>query len=186
MSAPQHSQQLQHLEQLRGWIIQSVSGVFQQALAIDEPAGTSTGWQALCGHMGVPLMDASARQQARAAQNPHRGAPVMEVAQVMTAVVRQARKSLALVDAHQGGAVESTHEKLRMLLDRTERESVDAYKRAVLPKRRGMFDHVLDHKQDAPAFAGGAHILCCKTCGAPLLQEREFTCPFCGNHVSQS
>jgi hypothetical protein len=177
---------LGHLEALQRWIAQSIAGVFREALAIEDPAGSSPGWQTLCAQMGVPPLDADEREQVRAAQKPLRGAPILELAEVMKVVVRQARKSLALVDSSQGGAVESGYEKLRMLLDRTERECVDAYKRAVLPRRRGMFDHVLDHQSKTPAFAGGTHILCCRTCGAPQLLEREFVCPFCGNHVANS
>ena len=175
---------LQHLAQLRHWVSQSVAGVFREAIGIDEPAGSSPGWQTMCAHMGVALIDAPTRQQIIANQKPLRGAPIMEVAEVMKVVVLQAKRSLAVVDPGMGGAVESTHEKLRMLIERTEQEALGAYKRAVLPKRRGMFDHVLDHKKDAPAFAGGTHILTCKTCGAPQLKEQEFTCPFCGNHMS--
>jgi hypothetical protein len=177
---------LEHLQALRRWICQSVGGVFHEAADVVEPAGTSPGWQALCARMGVSAIDDAERAQVRAAQKPLRGVPVMEFAAVMKAVVHQARQSLAMVNPHAGGVVESTYEQVRIMLDRTERESVAAYKRAVLPKPRGMFDHVLDSKSQTPAFAGGANILYCRTCGAPQLQEREVVCPFCGNHVSET
>src|SRR5690606_30536075 len=121
----------------------------------------------------------------RRLQQPLRGAPVMELSQMIASLVAQGRRSLHAVPLDGSPAAESALEQLRMLLDRTEREAVEAYKRAVLPKRQGMFGNVLAHHKAGPAAtAPGAHIFCCRTCGAPRLTERDFNCPFCGNHMA--
>lgn len=180
------SASLAHLNALRGWLAQNAAAIFREALAIDEPAGSSPGWQAACQYHGVPISSDQERGEIRRLQQPLRGAPVMELSQMVASLVRQARRSLHAVPHDGSPAVESTLEQLRMLLDRTEREAVEAYKRAVLPKRQGMFGNVLAHHQaGATATAApSAHIFCCRTCGAPRLAERDFNCPFCGNHMA--
>ncbi len=177
---------LAHLESLRQWLSHSLAAIFREAIAIEQPAGSSPTWLQACQFHGVPPLSDAERDEVRRAQSPLRGAPVMELSQMVTSVVRQAHQSLRAVVRDDSPAVESALEKLKMLLDRTEREAVDAYKRAVLPKRQGMFANVLAHHDAgaSTAFSGGAHTLLCGTCGAPRLNDRDFNCPFCGNHMA--
>ncbi len=112
----------------------------------------------------------------------------MEVAQVISAIVDQAKVSLGHVDpTGVSPELASVHDKLRRLIERTEREVVEAYKRAVLPKRVGMFANALAHHDAsaAPAGAPSAHALLCMTCGAPRLSDADFSCPFCNQHMAK-
>lgn len=178
------SHALAHLDALRQWLAQSLAAIFREAFAIEQPAGSSPNWLQACQFHGVPPLSDAERDEVRRAQSPLRGAPVMELSQMVGSVLRQARRSLHAVPPDDSPAAESAHEKLRMLLDRSEREVVDAYKRAVLPKRQGMFANVRAHHVAGASFAGGSHTLCCGNCGAPRLAERDFNCPFCGNHMA--
>jgi rubrerythrin len=180
------SASLSHLQALRSWLSHSAAAIFREALAIDEPAGSSPAWQQACQFHGVAVLTQQEREEIRRHQQPLRGAPVMELAQMLTSLVRQARGSLHAVPQDGSPAAESALDQLRILLDRMEREAVEAYKRAVLPKRQGMFGNVLAHHKEgaAPAFAPTTHILSCRTCGAPRLNDRDFNCPFCGNHMA--
>ena len=181
------SASLTHLQALRSWFAQSLAAIFREALAIDEPAGCTPAWQQACVYHSVPIMSDEEREQVRRLQKPLRGAAVMELSQMVTSVVRQARGSLHAVPNDGSQAAETALDQLRMLLDRTEREAVEAYKRAVLPKRQGMFGNVLAHHDDSassPVAVPSTHTLCCRTCGAPRLNDQDFNCPFCGNHLA--
>jgi rubrerythrin len=181
------SASLTHLQALRAWFAQNMAAIFREALAIDEPAGHSPAWQQACAYHQVPLMSDEEREQVRRLQKPIRGAAVMELSQMVSSVVRQARSSLHAVPNDGSQEAETALDQLRQLLDRSEQQSVDAYKRAVLPKRKGMFGNVLaHHDDDAPAAMAtpSTHTLCCRTCGAPRLNDQDFNCPFCGNHMA--
>lgn len=181
------SAQHQHLEQLRTWFSQTIGRAYQTAWGVAEPAGATAEWQQICAYFGVPLLSDQERGEVRAAQRPTRGAAVMELSQVISAIVRQARVSLMSVDTSEAHPnTQSLQEQLRMLFERTERETVDAYKRAVLPQRVGMFGNVMAHhdgaaKQHTDAIA---HSLLCRTCGAPRLNTTDFICPFCNQHMA--
>src|SRR5690606_26994240 len=70
------SASLAHLNALRGWLAQNAAAIFREALAIDEPAGSSPGWQAACDYHGVPISSDQERGEIRRLQQPLRGAPV--------------------------------------------------------------------------------------------------------------
>ena len=48
---------LADLEALRRWLAQSLAAVLREAMAVEEPAGTSPGWQHACAHFQVPSID---------------------------------------------------------------------------------------------------------------------------------
>lgn len=175
------------LEQLHAWFARAIGAAFCEALAIPEPAGGSPAWARACDEHGVPLISEQARAEVRAAQRPIRGAPVMELAQVVTAIVGATRAHLEHV-AVAAPAEIARRDGLRRLLERADREVIEAYKRVVLPRRAGMFANVLAH-HDASARAPalgvpGADALLCQTCGAPRLGDRDLECAFCGNHMA--
>jgi hypothetical protein len=172
------------LEQLHGWLARAIGAAFCEALAVSEPAGSSPAWARTCAEHGVAAISEQARVEVRRAQRPLRGAPVMELAQVVTAIVRAARAHLEHVLVS-GPAETSRRDKLKRLLDRADREVIEAYKRVVLPRRAGMFANVLAHHGGAPAAAApSAEVLLCQTCGGPRLGERDLECAFCGNHMA--
>ncbi len=181
---------LQHLVQLRQWFSQSVTWIFREATAVTEPAGGSPGWAQVLATYEVAAISDQERQQVRAAQRPERGAPVMEVHAVITAVARRARAALKGLDMWDAPPDEESHlDQSMMLIERTERELITAYKLAVLPKRQGgMFGNVMANHDPAGAAATSgprAHSLTCVHCGAPRLSEQDFECPYCGNHMAR-
>lgn len=172
------------LDQLHGWLARAIGAAFCEAVAVAEPAGSSPAWARACAEHGVPVISEQARAEVRRAQRPLRGAPVMELAQVVTAIVRAARARLEHIWVA-SPAETSRRDKLRLLLDRADREVIEAYKRVVLPRRAGMFANVLAHHGGAPAAAApSADVLLCQTCGGPRLGERDLVCGFCGNHMA--
>ena len=179
---------LQHLEQIRQWFVLTISRVFQDATAIEEGAGGSPAWSQDCATFEVRLLSDEERQQVRAAQRPLRGAPVMELHGVVTELARRARVALAAVDLYDASPEEeSLQERTLLLVERTERDLITAYKKAVLPKRQGgMFGNVMaNHNPGAAAGTGPrAHSLLCMHCGAPRLSDQDFECPYCGQHMA--
>ncbi len=179
---------LQQLGQLQDWFVQSLTWIYGQAVAVEQGAGSSPGWQQALATFDVAPISDQERQQVRAAQRPIKGAPVMELHAVITAVIQRTRHSLHSIDLDDAKPLEeSMFERLRMLLDRTENELITAYKRAVLPQRQGgMFGNVLASHTPSAAPAGpAAHSLTCQHCGAPRLSDRDFECPYCGQHMAQ-
>jgi hypothetical protein len=181
------AEDLRHLVELRAWLARSVAHVFREACGVMEPAGSSPGWDQTRAWLGVaPLGDAE-RAEVRAAQRPLGGAAVMEVAAACTAVVRQARLSLGRVREGVVPEVDTQLAHLRALLERTERELLEAYKRVVLPARRGMFANALaSHDAGAPKWGATAHALGCRNCGAPRLSDRDFECAYCGQRMVEA
>lgn len=181
------SSKQQKVEEIRDWFSQSIQHVFETAYGIEEPAGTSEGWQAVCAQYGVTPIDDEERQQVRAAQKPTRGAPVMELGPVVEEICRQGRVALNRIDVWEAPQEAKTlHERLGNLFSRTNNELVGAYKKAVLPKPAGgMFGNVFaSHDPSKKAKSGpSAHTLRCKTCGAPRLSDQDFTCAFCQNEM---
>jgi len=174
----------QRLEELGDWFARSIRTVFETAYAIEEPAGVSDAWRAVCEQHGVTPIDDEERQQVRAAQRPLRGAPVMEMVPIVSEICRQGRVALNRIDVwEEGQEAKTLHERLGNLFGRTDRELVGAYKKAVLPKPGGMFANVLASHDPSKKTKGGAsaHSLRCKTCGAPRLNDEDFTCAFCDN-----
>lgn len=181
---------LQHLVQLRQWFSQSVAWIFREATSVAEPAGGSPGWGQVLATYEVSAISDPERQQVRAAQRPERGAPVMEVHAVVTTVARRARGALKGIDMWDAPPDEESHfDQSMMLIERTERELIAAYKQAVLPKRQGgMFANVMASQRPAASAADAgprAHSLTCVHCGAPRLSDKDFECPYCGNHMAR-
>ncbi len=156
-------------------------------MSIEEGAGSSPGWGQVCTYFGVPLISDEERGQVRAAQRPIRGAPVMEVHSVVGVVVQRARVSLNGVSLDEAPPeVEMFYEQLRLLFERTERELIAAYRRAVLPQRHGMFGNVMAHHDPSGTAPAGprAYSLTCRHCGAPRLSDEDFECPYCGQNMA--
>lgn len=159
---------------------------FDTAYAIDEPAGTSAEWEAVCARWGVNLLPDAEREQIRAGQRPLRGAPILEVREVVVAVVFATRHSLRTLDAFSDDAADAEKDRLLRITQRAEGELVDAYSRAVLPKRKGMFANATANVTAgaAPAMpAIAAHSLRCQHCGAPRFCDKDFECVFCGQQM---
>jgi hypothetical protein len=160
---------------------------FDTAYAIEEPAGSSAAWQAICSRWGVRLLPESERDEIRAGQRPLRGAPILEVREVVVAVVFAARHSLRTIDAFSDDAADAEKDRLLRITQRAEGELVDAYSRAVLPKRKSMFANATAHVTPGGASAVpavAAHSLRCRHCGAPRFSDKDFECVFCGQQMA--
>ncbi len=163
-----------------------VTEAFDVAYAIEEPAGTSDAWDAICARFAIERLEPSQRPGVLATQRPHRGAPVFELHNVAKTIEAQSRRALKKIDVWDApGPVERAHESLRRFIERMPDELLSAYKKAVLPERKGMFANVLTHQTAGKGqpTGGSAHALRCTTCGAPRLDAESFECGFCGNDM---
>jgi hypothetical protein len=178
------------IEQLDGIWVQfraAITEAFSTAYAVDSPAGVSPEWEALCARYGVALLPDEERQQVLAAQKPLRGAAAMELLAVVKDLCREHRIAVKAIDVWDtGSATEHKHQALLNLIERTERELLDAYRGAVLPKRQGMFGNLFAAgAPQAPAqVAPAAYTLSCRWCGAPRLSDQDFTCAYCGQQMA--
>jgi len=164
-----------------------LAAAFDAAYAIEEPAGSSDIWAAVCARWGVRLLPETEREQIRAGQRPLRGAPILELREVVVAVVFAARHSLRTVDTFNDDAADAEKDRMLRITQRAESELVEAYSRAVLPKRKGMFANATAHVQAgaAPLMpAVAAHSLRCRHCGAPRFSDKDFECVFCGQQMA--
>lgn len=155
---------------------------FDTAYAIDQPAGASEPWALICARWGVALLPEDERAQIRAGQRPLRGAPIVEVREVVVAIVFAARHSLRNLDAFDDDEADKEKDRVLRLTQRVENDLVDAYSRAVLPKRKGMFANATAHVDPAgtaPATGVSAHSLRCRSCGAPRFSDKDLVCAFC-------
>lgn len=164
-----------------------IGQAFNAAYAVEEPAGVTPDWQAMCQHWGVAHISDDERQQVRAAQKPLRGASAIEFLGVVKAIVkthRIATKKLDSWDAH--STIEAKHTRLRSLLDRTDNELITAYKTAVLPKPGGMFAHAMAGAGAGPKPAQTGpttSTLSCRGCGAPRLSTTDLICAYCDQQL---
>jgi hypothetical protein len=176
------------LEQLREDLTRGIRQIFFTAMAVEEPAGRSEEWAALCAHYGVALVSDAERDQIRAAQKPLRGAPVMEFRAVVERLARWMRVETKKVNVFDAPSdVERMHDKMLLLLDRIERELVTSYSGEVLPKRQGMFGNVMAHHDPnkKPVWdSSRAHALTCRHCGAPRLKAGDLVCAFCDRNMT--
>ncbi|MFH2007166.1 MAG: hypothetical protein ABI333_11315 [bacterium] len=160
---------------------------FKTAYEVEEGAGSSAAWQALCAQWNVALISEEERRQVRAAQKPLRGAPAMELLAVTKNIVSLHRIALKKIDAWDvGQGVESKYDRLMALLERTDNELLTAYRNAVLPKQGGMFGNVFVGAQPGakPASTAPAVVtLTCRGCGAPRLSAKDFTCAYCDQQL---
>jgi hypothetical protein len=174
---------LQTIVELRREFRTSVSEAFDAALAIDEPAGTSPVWEALCRRHGVSLISDTERREVVAAQRPVCGAPFMEFRLVVESIVRATRpRARALWNITSSDhEVRTQGERLVRSLDRAEAELGAVYKSAVLPKPAGMFANAMSLAGSAPQQKARQLVstLKCKNCGAPRMKTADFVCQFC-------
>lgn len=164
-----------------------VAEAFGRAYEVEEPAGTSVAWDELLARNGVSPIGPEERAQVRAAQRPLRGAPALELFPVVQRICKEHRIALKRIDTWDAGSgVEFKHRSLLSLIERTEKELLDAYRNAVLPKRQGMFGNVFAAGAPQPsAFkAASASALTCQWCGAPRLSDKDFQCAFCGQQMA--
>ena len=172
----------ERLFELDVWLCAAVARAFDLAYAIEEPAGTSDEWEAGLSYFGLLKISDKEREEIRAAQKPIRGAPVLEFRNMVVAIVEKSRASLRQITAFDAPTdVEILHTRLTRKLERTENELTEAYRRAVLPQRKGMFGNVFAHHDEGQKSQASAvaHALRCKHCGAPRLRDSDFTCAFC-------
>jgi hypothetical protein len=160
-----------------------VGEAFRAAHEVAEPAGRSPAWQQVCARWNVALISDAERQQVRAAQRPLRGAAVMELQEVTSRIVGLHRAAVKRIDPWDAGAaVESKHQRLVNLIDRTESELLQAYRDAVLPKAAGMFANVFVGTSGSPRPAtqgASSYTITCRWCGAPRLSARDLMCGYC-------
>lgn len=164
-----------------------VTEAFRIAYEVEEPAGSTPAWEALLARHGIAPLPAEERAQVRTLQRPLRGAPAMELFPVVQKVCREHRIALKRIDVWDAGsAVEYKHQSLLNLFERTEQELLAAYRNAVLPKRQGMFAHVLSSgAPQAGAFkAASTSTITCRWCGAPRLSDQDFLCAYCGQQMA--
>ncbi len=160
---------------------EQIAEAFATAHAIEEPAGSSPQWQALCQRHGAPLISDQERMQVVAAQKPLRGAPAMELQPAIKAICREHRIACKKIDVWDAGsALEFKHQSLMSLIDRTENELLTAYRGAVLPKPAGMFAHVVSGGAPAATHTTRAAAITCRACGGPRLGDKDLTCAYCG------
>jgi len=162
-----------------------ISKIFLVAREVDEPAGTSSAWAGLCERYGVRAISDEERQEVLRAQNPTRGAAVVEFFDVVHRICADhralVRRTCRGVDDDE---VDRQCRRLANLVERTERELVEAYRRAVLPPRQGMFANVFAGSSGASARSGpSAATLTCRHCGAPRLSVDDLECAYCGQKM---
>jgi hypothetical protein len=178
------SGKLERLEELRAFFGDAIKEAFEAAYAIDEPAGRSEAWAALCARYGIELIDDGEREQVIRAQRPLRGAPVMEFGPLVTELCRQTRGALRQIGVVDGyPETETLYNRLYNLLGRTDQELLAAYRQAVLPKSGGMFANVFASAAAPQASGPSAYSLRCQNCGAPRLSKQDFICGFCDQHM---
>jgi len=174
------------LSRLKQAFTNAVAGVFDTAHGVEEGAGVSAQWRQYCERYQVSLLDDTERAQVRVAQRPVRGAALMEVQDVITAVVKEYRIALKGINVWDAPReVELFHEKFLTLLERTSNEFLSAYKKAVLPKPAGMFANVFSAQQTVSQSPSSptAVTLRCKNCSAPRLNDRDFVCAYCDEQM---
>ena len=173
------------LEQVRNWFAHSIGEAFREATAIAEPAGSSPPWSLICQRAGVPLISSDERQQVRNAQNPTRGAPLMEFQAVITAIVQRTRQELVSLRNVMNDDAEKLYTAIHRAVEEAEADTLKAYRAAVLPKRAGgMFANATAHAAtQSYSTAPATTALTCKSCGAPQLQAGAFDCKYCGNKM---
>jgi hypothetical protein len=176
----------QALQRLSGFLGSSLGEVYASASAVDEPAGSSPSWDMVRAKWGVTPLSEEERTQIRAGTRPTRGAPVMEVQAVVSAIVARARYELGAVrTAAYHYDLDRPFDHLRRAVEEGENDVMSAYRTLVLPKRGGMFANATAHASGAPKPQGAASaVLLCRTCGAPQLKAEDFMCKYCGNRMA--
>ena len=182
------AERAQKVDYLTTTLRNGVTQIFDTAMSVDEPAGTSAEWDALRTHYGVAAISDDERQQVITAQNPTRGAALMELSQTIKSLCFWARREARRVDVSiidDPPELRVAHNRLISLVDRVDEEMDAAYRAAVLPARTGMFGNVLNHHDpNAPKpkwHKSQAQAFKCKNCGAPKLSKTDTECPFCGS-----
>ena len=178
------------VEQIDGiWVRfrERIAQAFDAAHGVEEPAGTSDAWQAQLAGSGVEPISDTERQQVLAAQRPLRGAPAMELVEVIKVICRAHRIELKKVDTWDApGVADARHGALMNLIDRTDKEVLTAYRNAVLPKPTGMFGNVFA-STSTPATAhqsASAAAISCEACGGPRLSPSDYSCAYCGTQYA--
>ncbi len=186
MSKTEHNRAT--LELLHEQLLAAVTYAFETAYAVDEGCGTSPEWAALCGQWGVELIDETQRNEARAAQRPLRGAPLMEFEELVRSMVKGIRRETKKVDTWDDPHdVRVMKDRLDHLIGRIEGELSGLYRAEVLPKRQGMFANATMHHDGAQKSSwdkARAHVFKCKTCGGPRLKASDTICPYCDNPMA--
>lgn len=184
---PKDQERKAHIDAVAVSFREQITGAFNAAHAVEQPAGLTPLWQQWCAHYQVAQIDDQERQQVCAAQRPLRGAAAVEFYEVVRAIVKAHRIALKQINVFNASQpVEAQHEALMLTIERTEKELPAAYRVAVLPKQGGMFANVFAgyKPQDRDAQQPKAHALTCSVCGAPRLSERDFTCAYCGENMA--
>jgi len=181
----------ENLNGLQQWLGSTVGRVLDTALAIEPPNGTSPEWQAVLQTFEVPLATDEQKAKAQAIAPSVRGAPVQEVLEVMMKILERAKDSmegirLAMLkldfDTPGHDAMERHHDRLRLLIDRLQKDAMNKYKSVVAP-RRSMFDQAkaaAAHQKPMYKMQTTAFVARCQNCDGPRLSDKELVCDFCG------
>jgi len=172
-----------------------IAEAFDTAYKVEEPAGLTPAWQALCARCGVSHISDTERAQVIAAQRPLRGAAAMELVEVVKFICREHRIQLKKVDTWDApGGADARHGSLMNLIDRTDKELLTAYRGAVLPKPTGMFGNVFATPTATPTAtpsttasahqSASASTITCKACGGPRLSAQDYSCAYCGTQFA--
>ena len=166
---------------------EQIAEAFDTAYKVEEPAGLSPQWQALCARCGVAHISDTERAQVIAAQRPLRGAAAMELVGVVKFICREHRIQLKKVDTWDApGGADARHGSLMNLIERTDKELLSAYRGAVLPKPTGMFGNVFATPSTTASThqAASASAITCKACGGPRLGAQDYSCAYCGTQFA--
>jgi hypothetical protein len=120
-----------------------------------------------------------------------RGAPVDELFEVLDRLTKQADKKLNRIELTDDGPGERRWRRLQGVIGRLRDETVAAYRKQVMPKKKsGMFAAAMASakaKQGQPVKQerkGEAFVMRCHQCGAPRLKGDDFVCEYCDTPYS--
>lgn len=182
------------LGDLEQWLGRTVGNAYSAAGAIDEPCGSSAEWMEILTHFKVEPVAEEERKKSAKATDQTRGASPEELHLILTNVTKSAGKKLKKIEYPDFSALERRWDRLRSLIDRLLDETMQAYRKKVMPKR-GMFAHARaaalksqgQQGQQAPqAGPKEAFVLRCDGCGAPRLDPDLFECEYCGNSFAKT
>jgi hypothetical protein len=181
----------ENLDQLEAWLGTSVGDAYTTALKIAEPSGSSPAWEEILKAQDVQPSPPGERARAAAATGQLRGAPPDELFEVLDAIAKKADKKLNRVDYPDDGASERRWRRLQGVIGRLRDETLAAYRKQVMPKKKGgMFGAALasakakQGKPVAPERKSESFVMRCEKCGAPRLKNDDFVCEYCDTPYS--
>ncbi len=171
------------LDSIMSWLARTHGSVLNTALAVDQPAGMTPEWKAVLDAFGVAPISDQERAETVRMSTMTRGAPVMEVQLVLSALARNGTAALEQIEWPDDAVPRAQWDRLRTRLMDLVPDSLAAYKALVLAKRSMFAMAKASMKQPTATPAQQATIsviLTCRNCGGPRLTDGKFTCDYCG------